>query len=439
MFFSTDFHFSYFALAHPYDDGDCAGNVMLFLNDLIHSEHVTTRSTAGDAVMWVTLYQLERRMRSLYGDNYQALPADIHCIASDMVYHRSKRELVRAICRLVEYHTRQQSECPFWAHMRIGRVTASSGFNGVSCRHRYGRHVSMKDDETCAEERKLAMLRVVDEKFMRFSQCADYGGCEEKPYLNKLCADYMQHGITHEPIHASIVSLLDPLHHGTYATSGMVLCPDMMLLGASPDLVGERGLMELKTLPSLSIRTKIMGPDDAGPTATQALAYIATSRRTGTGARDDLFVRETGQATNLGVSVFTFDRRNPVDADTGHFNVTDRMVGKPSKLRFNQRHKYAKQVLFQRYVMTQTLAMSDSVTCDKDIEQASCMKWMDCGISFLVTYDDEYIYHEKTRVRKPAFIIVFDLKHLSMIDIIETVAEYKKISSTLINSLVFPQ
>lgn len=437
-FFASNFNFSFFELiCSPKRDETLGGNVICLLNDLRSVNSPNVKSTAGDAVMWVTMYQLERRMRSLYGETYQDLPGDLYCMAPELVYPSSKRSLVRTICSLVEYHTRLQGRCPFWTHLRIGRVTASSGFNNVSCKHRYGRHVSMMDDGKCAEERKAAILNVIDDKFIRHSPDTGYGDepDDDKPYVSSKSEAYMKRGLDQEAIHADILRYLDPLGHGDYAVSGMLLCPDMMLLGASPDLVARNGIIELKSLPSLSIDSRLMKETDTGPTASQALTYIEICRRTGSGSREDLFViDERQQNTNL--SVYTFDRHKPLDANTGAFNVTDRLVRQSTRLRFNHRHRYMKQLLVQRYIITQQRALFDDGMCGKDIEQGSSMKWVDCGISFLVTYEHDYIQYGGIEVNKPAFLMVFDAKDAGMIEIVETFAEYKNTSSMVIENLV---
>ena len=381
--------------------------------------------TAGDAVLWVTMCQLECRMKELYGEDYSNLPNDLTQDLIGLINYRSKRELVRTVCSCVEMYTRNQNECPFWYLMRKGRVTASKCFHEMMCPHRGGQHKTEEEGRLCKERRGEAFVLSVEKMLMQFS----IGKLVESPAIPISCYQYINHGINHEQVHADLLRQLDPLCHGAYISTGLVLCPDMMILGASPDLVGTRGLMEMKSLPSLTIKT-----NDTGTNAVEAVHYLMGSKRVGKSGKTALFLLTDSTKQQRKYHVFTISRKSPLD-ESGTFNITDKLES-DSSFAFNEAHKYTQQVMFQRYVVTQTRALSDASICSKDIEEGTILPWIDCGISFLVTYDEEMEY-KKTMIKKPAFIIVFDLSHVTMNPTIDLARGYKSAFSKMINDSVF--
>ena len=115
-----------------------------------------------------------------------------------------------------------------------------------------------------------------------------------------------------------------------------------------------------------------------------------------------------------------------IDEKTGLFNVIDTCVDKPVSIQFNTRHYYTGQVLMQRYLLTQNKEMKSGLVTTQEIEKGINLDWINCGISFLVTYDEEYLEFEGKKVNKPAFIIVFDLKSECMAEVIDTLDLYKQ-------------
>ena len=192
--------------------------------------------------------------------------------------------------------------------------------------------------------------------------------------------------------------------------------------------------MEMKSLPSLTIKTKDIA-NDTGTNAFEAVDYLRCSKRVGKSGKTALFLFKDSTKQQRKYHVFTINRKSPLDEESGTFNITDKLES-DSSFAFNEAHKYTQQVMFQRYVVTQTRALSDASICSKDIEEGTILPWIDCGISFLVTYDEEMEY-KKTMIKKPAFIIVFDLSHVTMNPTIDLVKGYKSAFSKIINASVF--